>query len=619
MSAGIWSALRAEDQPPASHYWDLGVGWYGGDAGVEDTFSGLEDLDIARLDWLFITNPPPDKDTARKMNRYLAINPKLKFLVRIWPILGLGDCKENRHQATFLDYLYKEGVKGKLLQEATRQIHWVLDQTDKPENVLGFTFIEELPYHFSDDAVRSVDENELPWLLKKYQKQIETERGRPLKWDAEARKWWGGKFVQVLNEINQHIKKESGGKWVFVYLQTNHATLDYFPEGVDLRRGNLLPFHYADVIKPGVADGFFAFPNNEFVWKRYLNLATRNNWLFFSQLPHAGAYHLCSWEEALRLAETKVPQNLGYFFYTEGQDRRSIWTDDPNSPADDNFAWVSKRSHLRRFAAQKNIGMELLNRNLTPTLEMYYDVEKVQAGSYTDFNLVIRNVRDISWYPKTDQAVLRNVTLTIEFPSEYKLEPDVSAPATIKIGDLAPGQCTSAIWWPKPDATVPVSKDRPLRVTLAADNGPTVTRTWTEPKVLCPPVQVHEVRRSGERWFFPSFRIGSVDPILALECISDPVTNPSVMLDGPEDTSKVMWMGCLLKGQTLVIGPGRKAVLKDEKSPAGRDVSDRLGGRPVKISGSSLNGVSYEDADVASASSKLKITIDARQPDEAGK
>ena len=109
MGAAFLAATAA--CPPASaqdgdtvpdRYWELGVGCYFGGLGA------LTELDVARFDWLYLGfgNISASPETTQLLNRLLALNPDLKVVIRFWPIGGLGDCPENRYQATFLHYLY---------------------------------------------------------------------------------------------------------------------------------------------------------------------------------------------------------------------------------------------------------------------------------------------------------------------------------------------------------------------------------------------------------------------------------------------------------------------------------------------------------------------------------
>lgn len=588
-----------------SHYWQLGVGSYGATSGSNDTWSGFADLDRARMDWVFV-NLGSENTTGKELNRLLKLNPKLKIVVRLWPIGNIGPHRENRGTATFLDYLFADGVKEKILAETSRQIRSILDPIEKPGNVIGFTFLEELPMHFTGEELTQTDSSKLPWLLAHYQKQIEAERGKPLIWDADTRRWWGLKFVQVLNEINAHIKKESGGRRVFVYIQTNHDILDYYPDGHDLNQSNLLPFHYKDVIKPGVADGFFAYGNNAAIWKRYTDIATKNNWLFFSQLAHPGVMRLApSWDESVRLVSTNLPQNLGYFFYCEGNCQRRSFNDDLTVPDDDNFRPASIPSHFRRFAAQHNVGVDVVQRALVPTLQLEYNTESTKTGDWVFFNLLVHNGRNSSWHLKPDDLTLKRARVTIQPPDGLPLAPMNSFPDTVEMGNIEADQVMNIMWWARAREAVRISKDKPVRVTLEAGNCPRVELVKDTASSIIEPPPFREVRRSGEQWVWPAYHLKTNNQLpttIALQCVRDTATNPSITIDN----ARIIWTGCLTNGQSLVLGPGREAKLD------GRDVSDRLGGRVVAIEGYRLNYISYADDDVPSPSTKLRIAIEVR-------
>ncbi|MDP7134388.1 MAG: hypothetical protein QF437_28075, partial [Planctomycetota bacterium] len=135
----------ADSAPRKDQYWEWGVGAYFGGLG------NMTLLDVARYDWVYLCygNISASKETTELLNQMLELNPDLKIVIRVWPIMSAGDCKENRYQATFLHYLYKPGVKEKVLKNVRAQISVVLDHISKPENVAGLTFLEELPGHFS--------------------------------------------------------------------------------------------------------------------------------------------------------------------------------------------------------------------------------------------------------------------------------------------------------------------------------------------------------------------------------------------------------------------------------------------------------------------------------------
>jgi len=112
MGMSLAASGAAAQETGAGRYWDLGVGCYFGG------LNGLSELDVARFDWLYLCfgNISADIETVDLLNRLLAINPDLKIVIRLWPIMGIGDHDLNRSQATFLHYLYRPEVKEKLLQ-----------------------------------------------------------------------------------------------------------------------------------------------------------------------------------------------------------------------------------------------------------------------------------------------------------------------------------------------------------------------------------------------------------------------------------------------------------------------------------------------------------------------
>jgi hypothetical protein len=184
-----------------------------------------------------------------------------------------------------------------------------------------------------------------------------------------------------------------------------------------------------------------------------------------------------------------------------------------------------------------------------------------------------------------------------------------SFPATVEMGDIEADQVMNIMWWARARKDVRIGKDRPVRLVLEADNCPRVELTKETVSSIIEPPPFREVRRSGERWTWPAYHFKTNDEMpttITVQCLRDATTNPRLTIDD----ARVLWQGCLTNGQTLVIGPGRKALLKDATTPEGRDVSDRLGGWPAQIEGYRLNTISYHDDDVPSPSPKLRITIE---------
>ena len=129
------------------------------------------------MDWALVnfgSMPISGPETAVMINRFLALNPKLKIIVRVWPVNNLGG-PDSRHLATFLNYLYKPGVKEKLLEKTSRQIRSILDGVSKPQNVVGFAFMEELPYHFGMFGLDVSNPEKLPREVERYKQEIEAD------------------------------------------------------------------------------------------------------------------------------------------------------------------------------------------------------------------------------------------------------------------------------------------------------------------------------------------------------------------------------------------------------------------------------------------------------------
>lgn len=86
-----------------------------------------------------------DERDVEALNRLLKINPRQRYLIRLWPINHLGHPGVYANTATFLCYLYKPKVR----QEVQRRLRKALQATKKglsrQESVVGFAFLEELP------------------------------------------------------------------------------------------------------------------------------------------------------------------------------------------------------------------------------------------------------------------------------------------------------------------------------------------------------------------------------------------------------------------------------------------------------------------------------------------
>lgn len=548
------SALAQVDD----HYWELGVGCYYAGA------RGVTDLDVARYDWLYLCfgNISATPETVAEINRLLAINPDLKVVIRVWPIMGLGDCPENRYQATFLHYLYQPGVKEGVLANIAAQVGVVLDNISRPENVVGLTFLEELPGHFSGNPFRTNETGgPLSWDLERFRAEIEAERGQPLVWDDETRRWWGEKWVQVINEIHAAMKAAAPGRYVWYYQAVGYPSLDRVPEGTPLDRRALVPIHWRDIIKPGLCEGFFAYPNNREVWESYTRLAREHNWLFFGQVSHPGGMRLCPWDECLALAKERMPQNQGYFLYCPGDCATgNAWNDDPGIP--DGPEWntpgVSQALHWRRILALEDVGMDVVR--AWPPLRLYPDLplEGAPPGGMIHPRVIVENARRPSFFLDPAEGRLADAQITLIVPEGFALEPTASPPPTLPLGALEPGDRRVADWWVSVPADF-AGQAGEFTFTAHANEGGATRLTLSEDTAI-PSAQPHEVGISGTEWIEPGFRLAAdVRPGVEIECLEGTVTNPSV---GDRD-SRVRYQGVLQRGRCLSIAPDGNATLTE--------------------------------------------------------
>ena len=566
------TAFAAED-----HYWDLGVGcYYGGTAGVSD-------LDVARYDWIYLCfgNISATEETVAEINRLLEVNPELKVVIRVWPIMSKGDCPENKYQATFLHYLYKPGVREGVIANIDAQVSVVLDNISRPENVVGLTFLEELPGHFSGNPFRTNETGgELSWDLERFRAEIEAERGTPLVWDDETRLWWGEKWVEVINDIHAAMKAAAPGRYVWYYQAVGCPSLDRVPEDTPLDRRMLVPIHWRDIIKPGLCEGFFAYPNNAQVWESFTRLARENDWLMFSQVSHPGGMRLSPWDECLAMAKEQMPQNQGYFLYCPGDCAAlNAWNDDPAFAGrpEANVRGVSRAEHWRRILAVEDVGMDVVR--AYPPLRLYADLPLADAkpGGMMHPRVIVENACEPSFFLDQAEAVAHDAAITLAVPEGFVVDPNASAPPTLEIGDLQPGELRVADWW----VSVPEGFDGtpagPFALRAEVDEGaPTEIALAADSAISL--AQVHEVGASGTRWIEPGFRLtGNMQPAVTIECIGGTVTNPSV----GDERARVRYAGVLERGMRLEMAPQGSTLtvlpLLDDDGAARADADDPTG------------------------------------------
>ncbi|HPP13148.1 MAG TPA: hypothetical protein PKW42_10490, partial [bacterium] len=494
---------------------------------------GGEGLDAARFDWHMVCfgNIPADQRTVDSLNEILKLNPEHKLLIRVWPIGGLGDCPENRYQATLFHYLYQPGVREKLLAEARRQVEVVCRGVSHPENVYGCCFLEEMPGHFTGGGFSPnwKKGDPLPWDMKRFQKEIEAELGEPLDWSSEKhRLWWGKKYCEVLKEINRTIKEASGGKPVFYYQATGYYTLDHldlpFAKGKSLQ---VVPIRYRDILLPGVCDGIFGYPNNQAIWENQTqSMVNKYRCLMFSQLSMPPGMRLCRFDEMVMLSRWKSPGNVGTFLYGTHGRKQKAWNELEYQDAD---SYWTLTDHIRHFAWTRGIGLDVVNRNLKPRLGLVYDLRNLKKGEFAHFQVQITNVREPSWYGgNAEEATLRNVRVTLSLPKGFAIPVTNNASPTLNLGDI-PGQSVKlADWWVQAETDRPViSAQKPVRITVQAGESLKEETVATEPAASLPSFETREIRRSGEKWVEPLYHCDKVPSVVELRPLQE-IVNPQL-------------------------------------------------------------------------------------------
>jgi hypothetical protein len=230
-------------------------------------------------------------------------------------------------------------------------VELVLSNVAKPENVVGFTFLEELPQHLtSGHEILGWKRGEpMPWDIAGYEDTISADLGEPFDMAITShRLWWGQKYARIVSLINQTIKDTSGGYDVFVWPQTGFRTLDMLEPGESIFQDDVLPIHYADLIQTGLVDGVFGYPNTEAtLTQRAALIAEEFGIAFWSQLSTPGYMRTLSWDDTLRIATEGHPANLGVMLYAEPSTGAGVWN---KMPYEDGVTEWSVEGHARKLA-----------------------------------------------------------------------------------------------------------------------------------------------------------------------------------------------------------------------------------------------------------------------------
>ena len=569
---------RAEGSADDHHYWQWGMGFYY--PGITGRWT---ELDAARADWLLLRfgDLAPSKETTEQINRLLKMNPRLKIMIRVWPMrdhcphkgaftynmrTGLG-CR------LMYDYFFSPGVKEKIHADARRQVRSVLDHIDKPENVVGMTLLEEAPQFISDMGIFMKD-GETNWAIEAYREEIEADYGKPFVWNSEARRWWCKKYVQIHDELHTTMKEASDRRVpIFYWQQTGYIDLDHLSadelqDPFSGKNRSLVPIHLADIIKPGYCDGLFGYGSASRWETDTLRFARERNWPFWSQLSHPCFMRDCKWEEAVDLVTERMPQNLGTVFFCSGN--CAGHPRDENPTIVDESIPIEQRQpsgyfgnyqveHTRRVFAQQNVGMDVMEQHLVPELALDYHIDASQHEQTTRILLQVHNTKDASWYLDPQQAVLKDVNVRLTLPEGIEFvanDKPAGAAGEVAVGNIEADGYRVVTWPVRVQKGTSLSESHPLEATLTAGNCPEVKITGEVPDVSIPGMQPQSIWLSGQSWVEPTFRRAApLTPVLRLRGLYKTAVNP-VLTIGSES---IRYEGTLSAGQELRLRPGQPA------------------------------------------------------------
>ncbi len=542
-------SLRA-DGDEGNRFWSWGWGTYGGPTA----------LDVARFDWSLINfgNVPADQRTVDRCNEILAINPDHKFVIRIWPIISAGDSNENRRAATFLHVYFRPEAREKVLDNTRKQIRLVLDGLDKPENVVGLTFLEELPGHFTAAPWRSWRPGKpQPWTVVHFNDEIVAELGEPFDMaKAEHRLWWGKAYAAALEHIHRAMKESSDNRTVIYWQATSWYTLDQLAEGEDIFTMGVVPIHYEQIVKPGVCDGLFGYPNNDYVWERQTKaMVEKLDCLMFSQLSTPAGMRLSEFDETVEMALWKDPRNLGTFLYSSATAGTRAWNELPY--LDGSYFW-STADLSRRFAWERQIGNDIVKRHLQPQIALDYNATNKGPGDFIHVYGQVINPGDASWFGGDEElARMKGVRVTLQLPDGFELPLTNSPPATLPLGDIPPLHAKAGDWWVRVTGDGTIPNGQAFTLTAETADGARVQTASTELLAAVPSMRQQEIVRDGDTWVEPGYQLPAFDPAVELTPLHMDILFPELRMQD----KRILWRDKLRTDSRLVIGPGYQARL----------------------------------------------------------
>ncbi len=503
--------VAAADPRPAraapDYYWRLGAGTYGtpGPGDPDDVF-----LTHARFDWQMIAFGSGADLPA--INRCLALNPRQRFLVRLWP---------RQQQDSFLDYLYRPEVRERIDQAIHAQVERVQGEIARPRQVLAYTFLEELPSRW-DPCYALKSDTDILAVLAPHREAIERDLGRPLVLDAATKAWLDTRFVDSMDQIHTTIRRAAGRDPLILFW----PRFDWF-DVATLER----------IIHPGGADGVFIYVLRPDRWQEHVRIAEARGWPFFSQLSHNSGMKQGPWTACVDLPLIQSRFNLGYFLYSTGNPLRPHWYDNPAVNRVNNVRGFSNPVHLRWFAADRNLGWDVFRRHLSFAPRAELRLQGQAPGDAGDLFVLVPNPILEGHFSDVAEQRVHNVVARLKLPSWLER---AGGDAEAKLGNLepsrhrapAPGSFAVAHWRlrlkaaPRPDDTLTVAV-RGRHPRLGRIKG--LAHVTGATPCTGPAFEAHPVVVSGQGWIEPGFGLTrDLVPALTLQSGARPIPNPSL-------------------------------------------------------------------------------------------
>jgi hypothetical protein len=584
LSLLLLSILGVQAQQ-ADHYWQWGWGSYGSGS-IED---------IARFDWSFVNfgNIADNEQTVAHLNEILRVNPNHRFVIRIWPILGIGKLRNNRYQATLWDYFYRPEVKERIRGKIRHQFELLHNGLSNPEAIIGMTYLEEVPQHFTSCPFKSkITQAFMPWDMAPFEKEIRAELGHPFDISKEENAlWWGKKYCQYFNEMHQYIRSIAPPNCKILYWQaTYYNTLNRTDK--KLFENGVLPFHIEDLLKEGNCDGIFGYPNNDLIWqKQTMDIVQKHNCLFFSQVSTPAGMRLTGFSDTVERAMVKHPGNLGTFVYVGSDQNIHAWNMIPefkgktNVHIDDMLRWLGHRYQ---------IGMPVVKQILKPRLYLEYDFRNKAPGDYATVSATLYNPRNKSWFGgNEDETTLKNVELELSgIPDDYVLPPEANSPRVLHIENLGGEEVIEATWWLQKEKESDSFSPKQLQVAAQADGVEKTVQSAEGMQQSRSMNTEHTVSRTGERWLMITSGSRKSQFHLELQSLRRPVSYPRLTINDQE----IVYRDSLGRGDKLRLYPGVKATLLTSGENREIDVTNRLDGF-LNLPANAVLTVTYDDRD----------------------